>query len=189
MTQAGVVADCDAMNFLLIHLGLREPVSAMLVACDWRVVTLDAIYRREAQDALRAQIDALKSVGRCELVDHPTRRQLEKKQSSRWKQIDALATGRFHTVSQNDRALLFEAADRGILLVSSDGPLTRLAQERQQVVLDVLDVIEILRVRNHIDHSQSEAVFAREATRRQVDPEALRSTLDARGRDHWPCAA
>lgn len=187
MSQAGVVADCDAMNFVLVHLGLRASVEALLIGCDWHIATLDAIYRKEAQAALRGEIDALK--GRCELVELPTRRVLEKKQAKRWRQIDELARQRFRVVSENDRALLFEASDRGILLVSGDGPLRRLAQERDHVVLDVLDVIEILHARAIIDDPRRDVLLTREAARLGVGPETLRTTLVERGQSHWPCAA
>jgi hypothetical protein len=164
-------------------------VLRLLEGCDWRVITLDAIYRREAQAALRTELDALRDRGRCELVDLPARRELEKKQRKLWQQIDKQAQKHFCVVSEHDRALLFEASDRSILLVSGDGPLTRLAAERGQVVLDILDLIAILHAREIIDAERYAALVAREADRRQTSVDALTATLAHRGREHWPCAA
>lgn len=189
MSGGEVVADCDAMNFALVHHRLRDDVLRLLVACDWRVITLDAIYRREAQAALRTELEALRAQGRCELVELPSRRELEKKQRKLWQQIDQLAQRRFRVVSENDRALLFEASDRSILLVSGDGPLQRLAIERGQIVLDVLDLIAILYARGIIDAERYHALLAREAERRGDNVESVAAALTSRGRDHWPCAA
>lgn len=189
MSAGEVVADCDAMNFALVHHRLREAVLLLLEGCDWRVITLDAIYRREAQASLRTELDALREKGRCELVDLPSRRALEKKQRKLWQQIDQLAQKRFRVVSEHDRALLFEASDRSILLVSGDGPLRKLAAERGQIVLDVLDLIAILHAREIIDGERYAALVAREAERRGESVDTVAETLTRRGRDHWPCAA
>lgn len=177
------------MNFALVHHRLRTEVVALLDGCDWRVVTLDAVYRREAQTALRAELDVLQAKGRCDLVDHPTRRVLEKKRRKLWGQIDDLAQKHYRVASQNDRALLFEATDRGILLVSGDGPLRALADERGQTVLDVLDLVEILHARGIVDAARCDDLLAREAQRRQATGAQVTATLAARGRSHWPCAA
>lgn len=132
-----VAADCDALNVLLVHFGLRAMVSQLLMKCGGKILTLERVRRYEAQAALRGELDALVNANLCETCDHPDERDLEKKARKLWRQIDGLGQKHFRTTSANDRGLLFEAQNLEVPLVSCDGPLLKLAAERDQALLGV----------------------------------------------------
>jgi hypothetical protein len=126
----------------------------------------------------------------CSLAQHPEDDpDLSKDARKLWLKIDRLADSRFAVTSSNDRAMLYVAERADIVLVSEDGPLRGLAQERGKMTLDVLDVLAILCAHNALTMSDFDKLLAKEAARQQRSVTELREDLASRGRDHWPCGA
>jgi hypothetical protein len=188
--MSAVAADCDALTFLLVHHKLTSPLQALLGDCGWTIVTLDAIYQREAIDQLRRELDVLIKRNLCTLAPHPEAdSSLAKDERKLWLKIDQFAQKHFARTSKNDRGILFVAEQADIVLVSEDGPLKALAQARDKTTLDVLDVLAILSARGSLSEREFAALLEKEAKRRSTKDNELRDAIARRGHDHWPCVA
>ena len=155
-----IVADCDVMSFVLVHMRLQAEVEIVLRQCDRGLVTLDSVYRREAQSSLRETIDKLVAGGLCERVEHAKARTLDKKQKKLFQQIVHLAEKHHRLTSDNDRGLLFEAQVRGALLFTEDGPLKRLAADRGQATFGAIDFVALLHELGHLDEKRRAHLLA-----------------------------
>ncbi|MFT3775846.1 MAG: hypothetical protein QM820_61665 [Minicystis sp.] len=163
--MSAFLADCDALNFTLVHLNLHNEVEALLNHCGGLIVTLDRVYRKEAQHGLRGSLDSLIKARLCEIVQHPSERALEKRQLKVLQQIDALARQRFRVTSDNDRGLLVEATLRGAPLFTEDGPLRKLAAERDHPTFDTLDVVALLHELQIVDDARRSDLLTAVAAR------------------------
>lgn len=171
-----IVADCDVMNFVLVHMRLQGEVEIVLRQCDRRIVTLDSVYRREAQSSLRDVLDKLVDGGLCQRIEHARSRTLDKKQNKLFQQIYKLAEKHHRLTSDNDRGLLFEAQDRGALLFTEDGPLRRLAADRGQATFGAIDFVALLQELGHLAEHRRDPLLAPLAVRtgHGVDATTLR---------------
>jgi hypothetical protein len=171
-----VVADCDVLTFTLVHLSLGAEVQKLLADCERSLVTLDRVYRREAQAPLRAALDTLVAAGSCELVNHPVERRLEKREEKILQRVYRLAEKQYKVTSDNDRGLLAEAELRGAPLFTEDGPLRALAADRGQRTFDARDLVILLFELGRIDATRRDtllgAIEARVRNARRPDPAA-----------------
>jgi hypothetical protein len=168
------VADCDALNFTLVHLSLGAEVRALLMRCGGQLVTLERVYKKEAQQRLREALVPFIEAGLCELSPHPSERRLDKRENKLLQQVYRLAEQRYRVASDNDRGLLVEAARREAPLFTEDGPLRKLAAERDHPTFDALDVVTLLHELGLVDDVRMTALLATVATR-------MRDALRQRG--------
>jgi hypothetical protein len=174
--MSAVVADCDVLTFTLVHLSLSAEIQKLLAHCGRSLVTLDRVYRREAQAPLRAALDVFREARSCELVEHPGERKLERRQEKILQQVYRLAEKQYRLTSDNDRGLLAEAQIRDAPLFTEDGPLRALAAGRGQATFDARDLVTLLFELQRIDAVRRDALLGAIETRarhgRRSDPGA-----------------
>jgi len=179
--MSAVVADCDVLNFTLIHLKLGVDVQGLLSQCGRQIISLDRVYRREAQAPLRSALDHLREIGLCELVTHPSERSLAKKHSKILQKVYRLAERYYPLTSENDRGLLVEAECRSAPLFTEDGPLRALAAARKHPTFDALDLVALLYELQCIDTVRRDSLQSGIAARMLPAPRADTNLLRERG--------
>lgn len=144
-----MIVDANALNFVFA-LGLFDDLKSLLQICSIPLTTIDHVYRRELQDAVRTKCDELIRESILEVEQDPySRDDFERKERKVMRKLRRFTKN--HPTSRCDDQLLFLASISSLELVTCEIRLAELAEERGVRCYDLLDILDALRASDLMD--------------------------------------
>lgn len=144
-----MIVDANALNFVFA-LDLFDDLKVLLRICSIRLTTIDHVYRRELQDAVRNRCEVLVEEGLLDVQQDPyTRDNFARKERKTIRKLRRFTKN--HPTSRCDDQLLCLAVLSSLELVTCESRLAEIAAERGTRCYDLLDILDALRASGLLD--------------------------------------